>query len=89
MKLTDIKELKKIANNIRISIIEQVYEAGSGHPGGALSIADIMAVLYFNQMNIDSKEPAESVEKGFRFLKEKDEEIQSRSVVRQDMGEER
>lgn len=56
MKLTDIKELKKIANNIRISIIEQVYEAGSGHPGGALSIADIMAVLYFNQMNIDSKD---------------------------------
>ena len=56
MKLTDIKELKKIANNIRISIIEQVYEADSGHPGGALSIADIMAVLYFNQMNIDSKD---------------------------------
>ena len=56
MKLTDIKELKKIANNIRISIIEQVYEACSGHPGGALSIADIMAVLYFNQMNIDSKD---------------------------------
>lgn len=56
MKLTDIKELEKIANNIRISIIEQVYEAGSGHPGGALSIADIMAVLYFNQMNIDSKD---------------------------------
>lgn len=56
MKLTDIKELKKIANNIRISIIEQVYEAGSGHLGGALSIADIMAVLYFNQMNIDSKD---------------------------------
>ena len=56
MKFTDIKELKKIANNIRISIIEQVYEAGSGHPGGALSIADIMAVLYFNQMNIDSKD---------------------------------
>lgn len=56
MKLTDIKELKKIANSIRISIIEQVYEAGSGHPGGALSIADIMAVLYFNQMNIDSKD---------------------------------
>lgn len=44
---------------------------------------------YLIEMNIDSKEPAESVEKGFRFLKEKDEEIQSRSVVRQDMGEER
>lgn len=57
MKITDIKELKKIANNIRIDIIEQIYNANSGHPGGALSIADILAVLYFNQMNIDPKEP--------------------------------
>lgn len=57
MKITDIKELKKIANNIRIDIIEQVYNAGSGHPGGALSIADILTVLYFNQMNINPQEP--------------------------------
>lgn len=57
MKITDIKELKKIANNIRIDIIEQVYNAGSGHPGGALSIADMLTVLYFNQMNINPQEP--------------------------------
>ena len=57
MKNTDIKQLKQIANNIRIDIIEQVYNAKSGHPGGALSIADILAVLYFNQMNIDPKKP--------------------------------
>ena len=38
-------------------IINQVYEANSGHPGGALSSADILSVLYFNQMNINEKEP--------------------------------
>ena len=54
MKVTDIKELKLIANDIRKDIIEEVYSANSGHPGGALSIADIMTVLYFNQMNIEA-----------------------------------
>ncbi len=53
LKTTDINELKKIANSVRKSIIEEVYEAKSGHPGGALSIADILTVLYFNQMNIN------------------------------------
>ena len=57
MKITDIKELEKIANEIRTGIIEQVYNGKSGHPGGALSCADILTVLYFNQMNIDSKKP--------------------------------
>ncbi len=57
MKITDIEELKKKANDIRIGIIEGVYGAKSGHPGGSLSCADILAVLYFNQMNID---PAKS-----------------------------
>ena len=57
MKVTDIKELKLIANDIRKDIIEEVYSANSGHPGGALSIADIMTVLYFNQMNINPEEP--------------------------------
>lgn len=61
MKITDIKELKKIANNIRIDIIEEVYSAQSGHPGGALSIADILTVLYFNQMNIDPKNPTSNL----------------------------
>jgi len=55
LKVKDTEELKKIANNVRKNIIEQVYEAKSGHPGGSLSIADILSVLYFNQMNIDEK----------------------------------
>lgn len=53
MKITDIEELKKKATEIRIGIIEGVYGAKSGHPGGSLSCADILTVLYFNQMNID------------------------------------
>lgn len=61
LKITDIKELKEIANNIRIDIIEEVYSAKSGHPGGALSIADILTVLYFNQMNIDAKKPTSNL----------------------------
>lgn len=56
MKITDINELKNIAKNIRIDIIEQVYNAGSGHPGGALSIVDILTVLYFNQMNLSPED---------------------------------
>lgn len=61
MKITDIEELERIANEIRIGIIEEVYKGESGHPGGSLSCADILTVLYFNQMNInpeDVKSPA-------------------------------
>ncbi|MBR4836054.1 MAG: transketolase [Clostridia bacterium] len=50
-------ELKRTANNLRISIIEEVYNAKCGHPGGSLSIADIMTYLYFVEMNIDPKNP--------------------------------
>lgn len=57
MKVDDIEELKDIAKRIRIDIIKEVYNAKSGHPGGALSIADILTVLYFNQMNINPQDP--------------------------------
>ena len=57
MKIKNIEELKQIAKSIRRGILEQVYIAKSGHPGGSLSIADILTVLYFNQMNINEKEP--------------------------------
>ena len=45
--------LSNKAREIRKDIIEEVYYAQSGHPGGSLSIADIMAVLYFDELNID------------------------------------
>ena len=57
MKITDEKELRKIANDVRIDIINEVYSAKSGHLGGALSIADILTVLYFNQMNVNPEMP--------------------------------
>lgn len=57
MKITKVEALANIANDIRMGVIEQVYNAGSGHPGGSLSCSDILAVLYFNQMNIDPKQP--------------------------------
>ncbi|GAB1475953.1 transketolase [Bacillota bacterium] len=53
----DNEALKKAADKIRINIIRAVYSAGSGHPGGSLSAADILTVLYFNEMNIDPANP--------------------------------
>ena len=53
----NIRQLQEIAKNIRRGIIEAVYNGQSGHPGGSLSIADIMTVLYFYEMNIDPQNP--------------------------------
>lgn len=49
----DYKRLEDIAKRIRADIIEEVYEAGSGHPGGSLSAADIVTALYFDELNIE------------------------------------
>ncbi len=57
MKITDIKELQEKARIVRNGIIDEVYSAQSGHPGGSLSVADILTVLYFNEMNVDEKNP--------------------------------
>lgn len=56
-KIEDIKELEKKSNEVRKGIIEAVYNGKSGHPGGSLSIADIITVLYFNEMNINPEKP--------------------------------
>jgi len=69
LKIENIEELKKIAKEIRKSIIQQVYEAKSGHPGGALSCADILTVLYFNQMNINENEPKDMLRDRFVLSK--------------------
>lgn len=50
-------ELKKTANEIRKGIVTAVHSAKSGHPGGSLSAADIFTYLYFEEMNIDPKNP--------------------------------
>ena len=51
------KELKITACKIRMGVIEAVHSAKSGHPGGSLSISDVLAYLYFKEMNIDPKNP--------------------------------
>ena len=51
------EELRVIAQKIRLGALECVYSANSGHPGGSLSIADILAYLYFSKMNVDPADP--------------------------------
>jgi len=53
----ELKKLKETAREMRINIIKMLTEAGSGHPGGSLSIADILTVLYFHKMRHDPKNP--------------------------------
>ena len=50
-------ELQKIANEVRKSIVASVHAAKAGHPGGSLSAADLYTYLYFEEMNIDPKDP--------------------------------
>jgi len=46
-------ELAEIARRVRVGIVDAVYSANSGHPGGSLSIADVLTYLYFEEMNVD------------------------------------
>ncbi len=57
MTLAKIDDLKKMANQIRIDTIDQVYQAKSGHPGGSLSAADLLAALYFYKLNVKPEMP--------------------------------
>lgn len=50
-------ELSIIANRVRKNALTAVYNAASGHPGGSLSIADVLTLLYFEVMNVDPKNP--------------------------------
>ena len=53
-------ELRKVANEVRKGIVVGTHAAKSGHPGGSLSAADILTYLYFEEMNIDPKDPAKA-----------------------------
>ena len=57
MEQARIKELKRISANIKLGALEAVFSASSGHPGGSLSISDILSYLYFEEMNIDPRDP--------------------------------
>ena len=57
MEQSKLLRLSRTANNVRKNIIEGVYNAGCGHPGGSLSIAEIITYLYFEELRIDPKNP--------------------------------
>lgn len=57
MEKEKLNSLIKKASDIRLDILEEVHSASSGHPGGSLSIADIITYLYFEEMNVDPKDP--------------------------------
>ena len=62
----DKLKLQKTANEIRKGIVTSVHSAKAGHPGGSLSAADIFTYLYFEEMNIDPKNP--KMEERDRFV---------------------
>ena len=57
MEQAKLNQLKQTATQIRLDILEQVHAASSGHPGGSLSIAEIITYLYFEEMNINPADP--------------------------------
>ncbi len=57
MDATIKKQLEKTACKVRMGVIEGVYNAKSGHPGGSLSISDVLTYLYFAKLNVDPQNP--------------------------------
>ena len=57
MDAEKIQALRRMAANIRLGVLEGVYNAKSGHPGGALSSADLFAYLYFHELHVDPQNP--------------------------------
>jgi len=55
--MNDIRKLEDIANRVRINVVKMIAHSGIGHAGGASSIAEILSVLYFREMNIDPTNP--------------------------------
>jgi len=56
----DNKQFQDLAVKVRIDVIRAIFNAGSGHPGGSLSAADIVTALYFKEMNIDPADPGKA-----------------------------
>ena len=59
MEQLKLNELRDVARNVRIGIIKATHAAKSGHPGGSLSITDVMTYLYFEEMKVDPKNPTD------------------------------
>lgn len=52
-----VAKLKEQAQTVRLTLLDMIYKAQSGHPGGSLSATEFMTALYFNELNIDPKNP--------------------------------
>lgn len=57
MDAKKLQKLRDVAKRVRIGVIEGTHAAKSGHPGGSLSIAEILTYLYFEEMNVDPADP--------------------------------
>ena len=57
MEQQKLAQLKELATKVRLGAVTAVHSASSGHPGGSLSIADVLTYLYFEEMNVDPKNP--------------------------------
>ena len=57
MERKELSFYEETARKVRLDIIRETFNAGSGHPGGSLSCADILTALYFGEMNIDPADP--------------------------------
>ena len=57
MEQSMLNELKRHAAAVRLGVLDGTHAAASGHPGGSLSIADVVTYLYFEEMNVDPKDP--------------------------------
>ncbi len=64
-----VREVKARAKEIRVDIIKSITEAKSGHPGGSLSLADVMALLYFVEMKVDPSNPKDPMRDRFVLSK--------------------
>lgn len=80
----DIKELKKKAIQIRKDVLTLIYNAKTGHTGGALSSTDIMTCLYYHVMNIDVKNPKNPLRD--RFILSKGHTVEPLWAILADLG---
>jgi transketolase subunit A (EC 2.2.1.1) len=82
--VNDVLDLKIKATQIRLEVINMIYESKTGHTGGSLSSADILTVLYYNVMNVDPNNP--NWEERDRFILSKGHSVEAYYSVLADKG---
>ncbi|MBQ3063433.1 MAG: transketolase [Clostridia bacterium] len=69
MEMSKKLQLARLAAQVRLNILDEVHAARSGHPGGSLSIADVLTYLYFCEMKVDPKNPKDPARDRFVLSK--------------------